>query len=192
MTTAPKILAFAASARKASFNKQLIKVGATALRDAGAMVTLIDMADYDAPLYNGDLEAEQGLPLTMKAFKAQLNDHDGYLIASPEYNGFFPALIKNAFDWCTRPETSGEDAMSITRGKFAGLMSASPGGLGGIRALPRLRDCMAEYGIMTATGFATLPGASQAFNNDGTLKSEQDQSRVDILAQRLIHLLVRT
>lgn len=189
MAHTPKILAFSGSARRESVNKKFIAVGARAIESAGGEVTLVDMADYDAPLYNGDLEAESGLPDAMKQFKALMKSHDGFLISSPEYNGFFPALIKNTFDWCTRAEEEGEDGMASTTGKFVALMAASPGGLGGVRCIPRLRDCMAEYGITAVSGFATLPGAFQAFSDDGTLNAERAQVTVDGLAQRLVDAL---
>ena len=186
MSDVPKILAFSGSARAASVNKKFISIGARAAEGAGARVTLVDMADFDAPLYNGDLETERGLPDTMKAFKALMLDHHGFLISTPEYNGFFPALIKNTFDWCTRAEVEGENGMAATMGKPVGLMAASPGGLGGVRVIPRLRDCLAEYGCMAVSGFATLPGAMEAFNEDGSLKSEHAQNTVNGLVQRLV------
>ncbi len=189
MVQTPKILAFSGSARTDSVNKKFIAVGARAAEAAGARVTLVDMADYDAPLYNGDLEAASGLPGTMKQFKALMLAHDGFLISSPEYNGFFPALIKNTFDWCTRAEAEGEDGMASTTGKFVGLMAASPGGLGGVRCIPRLRDCLAEYGIQAVSGFATLPGAMQAFNDDGSLNNDKAQATVDGLVARLVKAL---
>jgi chromate reductase, NAD(P)H dehydrogenase (quinone) len=191
MAQAPKILAFSGSARRGSVNKKFITVGARAAEAAGAKVTLVDMADYGAPLFNGDLEEASGLPETMKHLKSMMLRHDGFLISSPEYNGFFPALIKNTFDWCTRAESQGEDGMAGTTGKFVGLMAASPGGLGGVRCIPRLRDCLAEYGITAVSGFATLPGAFQAFNDDGTLNNEKAQATVDGLVGRLVTALRR-
>ena len=99
----PRILAFAASTRRESFNKKLVAVAAQGARQAGAEVTLIDLKDFPLPLFDQDLEAEQGMPENGKKLKKLFIDHDGLLIASPEYNSSFPAVLKNAIDWVSRP-----------------------------------------------------------------------------------------
>lgn len=86
MTYTPKILAFAGSTRKDSFNKKLVKVAAEGARAAGAQVTYLDLRDIPMPLYDGDLEAESGLPENAKKLKAMMIEHDGFLISAPEYN----------------------------------------------------------------------------------------------------------
>ncbi len=189
MTNVPKILAFSGSARAASLNKRFIAVGARAVEAAGGAVTLVDLADFEAPLYNGDLEDGQGRPENMNRFRELMLAHDGFLISTPEYNGFFPALIKNTFDWCTRATPEDENGMAATMDKPVGLMAAAPGGLGGVRVIPRLRDCLAEYGCRAVSGFATLPFAGDAFDDDGNLTVEKAQATVDVLAARLISAL---
>lgn len=87
-----KILAFAGSTRKGSFNHAIVNVAAEGARDAGAEVTVIDLADYQMPIFNEDDEAEFGMPEKAQAFKELLMSHDGFLIASPEYNSSYPAL----------------------------------------------------------------------------------------------------
>jgi len=154
----------------------------------GANVTLADLADFDAPLFNEDLEAASGVPEAMVRFKALMMEADGFLIATPEYNGFFPALIKNTFDWCTR-EVEGEAIMAATMGKRVGLMAASSGVLGGVRAVPRLRDCLAEYGVMAVSGFATVPKAKEAFDEAGSLVSERAIKQVKGVVTRLVQAL---
>lgn len=188
MTTSPKILAFAGSARKDSHNKKLIRVASGMAEELGSVVTLADMADYEAPLFNEDMEALSGIPESMQRFKTLIKAADGFLIATPEYNGFFPALIKNAFDWCTRVE-EGEKVMEPTMGKRVGIMAAAPGPLGGVRAIPRLRDCMAEYGIMAVTGFATVPMAGEVFDDAGSLTSDKALKQVRGVVERLVETL---
>ena len=101
-----KILAFASSARADSLNKKLVAIAAQGAREAGADVTVVDLADYPMPLFDEDLEAQQGMPDTARAFKHLLMEHDGFLIASPEYNSAFSPLLKNAIDWASRaPKT---------------------------------------------------------------------------------------
>src|SRR6202521_4795706 len=92
----PHILAFASSTRRESFNKKLVAIAAQGAREAGADVTLIDLKDFPLPLFDQDLEAEQGMPENGKKLKRLFIDHDGLLIASPEYNSSIPAVLKNA------------------------------------------------------------------------------------------------
>ncbi len=91
--TRPHILAFAGSARSDSLNKKLIKIAVTGAQRAGADVTLIDLCDYAMPLYDGDLEKDRGLPDKALALRQLLLEHQGLLLASPEYNGFFSSLL---------------------------------------------------------------------------------------------------
>ncbi len=99
----PRILAFASSTRRESFNKKLVTIAAQGAREAGAEVTLIDLKDFPLPLFDQDLEAEQGMPENGKHLKKLFIDHDGLLIASPEYNSSLPAVLKNVIDWVSRP-----------------------------------------------------------------------------------------
>ena len=82
----PKILAFAGSARRDSFNKKLVRIAADSAREAGAEVTLIELEDYSLPLFNQDEEAASGLPPNGRKLKDLFLSHHGLLIASPEYN----------------------------------------------------------------------------------------------------------
>ena len=86
----PRIMAFAGSTRRESVNKKLVAIAAHGAREAGAEVTLIDLKDFPLPLFDQDLEAEQGMPENGKKLKKLFIDHDGLLIASPEYNSSFP------------------------------------------------------------------------------------------------------
>ena len=162
MSTSPKILAFSGSARTGSLNKKLIAVAAKAAAEQGAEVTLIDLADYAAPIYSGDDEAANGLPHSIIALKNLMKNHQGLLIATPEYNGSVPPLLVNTFAWCSRSE-EGDTPLIATMGKPVGLMAASPGGLGGVRVIPRLRDFLAELGCVSVSGFAIVPQRSAGF-----------------------------
>jgi NAD(P)H-dependent FMN reductase len=132
MTYTPKILAFAGSTREGSFNKKLVKIAAGAASAAGAQVTYVDLRDLPMPLYDGDLETEQGIPENAKKFKALLQANDGFLISAPEYNSSITGVLKNAIDWASRP-AAGEAPLVCFAGKVVALMSASPGALGGLR-----------------------------------------------------------
>lgn len=180
-----KILVFAGSAREASLNKKLAAAGAAAIRRAGGEATLIDLNDYPAPLYHGDDEAAHGLPETILALKRMIAEHDGLMIATPEYNGFVPPLLVNTFSWVSRKSDKGgpED---VLKSKHVAIMAASPGRLGGVRVIPRLRDCLCELGCIPVQGFVTVPAAGGAFGSDGDLADDAARKGLDSLAARLL------
>jgi len=169
----PKILVFAGSTRKDSLHRKLVQVAAAELRRAGADVTVADLRDYPMPLYHGDLEAAEGLPQGAKAFKELVRGQDGIVIASPEYNGSFSALLKNAIDWISRPET-GEPRLAAFRGKTAALLSASPGPGGGHRGLRHLRELLEMMGVKVVASQVTVARAMEAFDADGRLARPED------------------
>ena len=99
------------------------------MRRAGGEVTLIDLRDVAMPLYDGDIEAQEGLPPGARELKRLMLDHHGFLISAPEYNSSISAVLKNAIDWVSRPQPDEPPAPAF-RGKVAGLLAASPGNLG--------------------------------------------------------------
>src|SRR6516164_8311262 len=186
-TMTPRILAFAGSLRRESFNKKLVPIAAKAARDAGAEVTLIDLKDFPLPLFDQDLEAEQGMPENGKKLKQLFIDHDGLLIASPEYNSSITAVLKNAIDWVSRP-APGEPSLVAFRGKVATLMSASPGALGGLRGLVHVRSIL---GVIVLPEQIAVTKASEAFNADGSLKDPKQQAGIAGLGHTLASFLLK-
>ena len=162
-----RVLAFAGSARAGSYNARLLAHAVELLRARGAEVEVLDLGALALPLYNADDESAHGAPEGALRLKAALRAHDALLIASPEYNGFFPPLLKNAIDWASRPD-SGQP--SPFAGKVAALIAASPGALGGIRALPALRILLSILGVLVLPGQLALPLAHEAFAEDGSLR----------------------
>lgn len=171
MTNAPSVLVFAGSTREESLNKRLAKAASLTVADMGGRPNLIDLKDFPAPIYNGDAEEVNGVPPSIIALTALIREHDGLIIATPEYNGFFPSLVKNTLDWCSRPGAS-EENPSLPRGKPACVMACSPGGLGGIRVIPRLRDCLSELGFLVSPEVFALGNANDAFGDDGRLTDQ--------------------
>ncbi|GAB3336902.1 NADPH-dependent FMN reductase [Marilutibacter aestuarii] len=145
--TPPRLLAFAGSLREASFNRRLIPVLAEGAEAAGATVTLVELRDFPLPVYDGDIEAA-GMPGNVRRLQALLGEHDGLLVSTPEYNGSMPALVKNTLDWISRPLEDGRSGTTLFAGKVAGIVSASPGPLGGLRSLLVLRDALAKLGLL--------------------------------------------
>jgi NAD(P)H-dependent FMN reductase len=187
MSTVPRILAFAGSARRESFNKRLIRLAAEAARQAGADVTLIDLAEYPLPLFNQDLEAEAGLPENAVALKTLFLEHDGLLISSPEYNSSITPLLKNALDWVSR-QVPGEASLAAYKGKVAALVAASPGKLGGLRGLAHLRSILGNIGVLVLPDQLAVPNADQAFTAEGRLKDERQQATVERISRTLVEI----
>lgn len=184
----PNILAFAGSTRRGSWNKKMINAVAARAEALGANVTLIDLANYPIPLYDGDLEAEHGLPENALKLQSLLTAHNGVLISTPEYNAFFPALLKNVLDWASRPSPSQEGLASF-QGKPAGLFAASPGRLGGIRALNQLRTQMSELGSVIPSVGASVAQAHDAFDDHGAFVNNDVEKMVDDVIRATLNAL---
>ena len=184
-----KVLAFAGSSRKDSFNKKLVKIAASGAESAGGTVTVIDLADYPMPIYNGDLETKKGLPKKAKEFKNLLIEHHGFLIASPEYNSAFSPLLKNVIDWASRSESEGEPGLVAFRGKVATIMATSPGALGGIRGLVFLRMLLGNLGITVLPDQHVIPQSFSAFNANDCLTDEKRQQSILNLGTKLVQTL---
>lgn len=182
----PKILAFAGSARRDSVNKKLLADAVTLARDLGSDVTHLDLADFEMPLYDGDREAAEGLPEAAKRLKALMLQHDRLLLACPEYNSSITPLLKNTIDWCTRTETEDEPALRCFQGKVAGLISASPGALGGLRSLRHVREILANIGVFVVPAQYALASAYEAFAPDGTLHDERARQAIRKVLRQLI------
>lgn len=187
MTDSPAILALAGSTRSGSYNKRLRVIAADALRDAGASVTEIDLRDYPLPLYDGDLEAASGIPANGIELKALFREHQGFLMVCPEYNASLSGVWKNAIDWVSRPwqEESGRYWFA---GRAAALMSASPGGFGGMRGLAHARSVLSTLGTEVLADQVSIPRAGEAFDDQGGLHSEEMRSRVAGVAIRLVRV----
>jgi len=189
MANQPKILAFAGSARDASFNKKLVKIAIEGARKAGAEVNYIDLKDYPMPLFDQDYEAKKGIPENAKKVKKMMVESDGFLISAPEYNSSITPLLKNTIDWASRAESKDEPPLSAYKGKCAAIMSASPGGLGGLRGLVHVRSILENIGVIVLPNQRAIGSAYDAFDETGNLKDEKQQSSVEGLGEQLTQLI---
>jgi NAD(P)H-dependent FMN reductase len=187
-TMIPRILAFAGSLRWESFNKKLVAIAVHGARQAGAEVTHIDLKDFPLPVFDQDLEAEQGMPENGKKLKQLFIDHEGLLISAPEYNSSITAVLKNTIDWVSRP-APGEPSLVAFRGKVATLMSASPGALGGLRGLVHVRSILGNIGVIVLPDQIAVARAHEAFNPDGSLKDPRQQAGIEALGNTLASFL---
>lgn len=185
----PKILALAGSMRTESFNKKLIKIAVEGAKKGGAEVTLLDLADYRLPLYDGDLEEKEGLPAKARELKEIFIAHDGFLFSSPEYNSSISGVFKNAIDWVSRPEKTDSHSLVAFRDKAAALMSASPGALGGLRGLVPLRAMLSNIYVYVIPDQVAISQANEAFNENGELKDAAKQKQVMGLGEKLASFL---
>ncbi|MBX3389617.1 MAG: NAD(P)H-dependent oxidoreductase [Phycisphaeraceae bacterium] len=190
MSTKPRILAFAGSNRKESFNRKALRVAIDAARAAGAEVTHIELSDYSLPIMDEDLEASQGIPESAMKLKQLMIEHPAFLIASPEYNSSVPPLLKNTIDWVSRP-VRGEPPLAAFQGKIIALLGASPGAFGAARSLIHLRAILAHVGAVVLPDQATIPNASEAFTPDGGLKDPKQQARIEAVPKKLVEFLKR-
>ena len=179
-----RVLVFAGSNRADSINRRLAEAVAAALRHAGLDASFEDLRDYPMPLYDGDEESEAGPPATVYAFQQQVREHDAMVIASPEYNGSFSALIKNTLDWISRPAI-GEPPLAAFRGKKAAILSASPGRGGGQRGLKHLRELLEMIGVEVIETQVSVRSAHEAFAPGGGLAREEDRASIERFATDL-------
>ncbi len=178
-----KLLAISGSGRQDSLNAQLLSSAVAHAKALGAEVTTLDLRELALPIYDGDLESSAGLPTGCRALKQTLSGHHALLVASPEYNGFFSPLLKNAIDWASRPE---EGKTSPFTGKVAALLAASPGALGGLRGLPFVRLLLTNLGVLVTPGQMSLPNAHQAFDASGQLSAIAQRQMLERVVSDLL------
>ena len=183
-----KLLIFAGSTRQQSFNRQLAHATANLARASGAEVTLLELSTLDIPMYNADLEAE-GTPPDVIKLKEIMDAHPAWIIVSPEYNGSYTALLKNTIDWASSPvkgNTEWEDGGKSFRGKVVGMLSASPGALGGLRSQSHLAPLLINAECWLAPKAFALGGAGSAFDDSGALVQQDHRDRVRAVVDQVL------
>jgi len=188
-----KVLVFAGSTRVASHNRKLAREVAAIARDKGAEVTHLELGDYEIPMYNADLEAK-GTPADVMKLKQVFYEHPAWIICTPEYNASYPALLKNTLDWISSPVKSDpvwNDDMRSTRGKVVGMLSASPGGLGGLRSQSHLLPLLLNLECWVPPKNYALARAADAFDANGQLVSEQARTRVQAVIDQVLWAAAR-
>lgn len=180
MSGTPKILALAGSVRIESFNRKLLRLGVESARAAGGDVTLIELKDFPLPLFDQDLEAQGAQPNAV-ALRKLFAEHQGLLIASPEYNSSVTPLLKNTLDWVSRPSPA-----EAFKGKVATLVGASPGMSGAQRSMAALRSILGNIGVIVLPAQVSVSKAGEAFDADGSLKDAKLKGSVDAATRVLV------
>lgn len=167
-----RLLFFAGSARTASHNKTLARLGQRVAEASGAEAVFADLADYPMPIYHGDLEASEGVPEHARAFKGLIEESDGVMIVTPEYNASIPSLLKNTLDWVSRVR----DEPDVFKTRVFAISGTSPGYYGAMRSLLQLRVILSVgLGATVIPQQMALPRAMHAFEEDGSLIDEAQQ-----------------
>ena len=155
-----KVLVFAASLRAESLNKKLAALAARVAGQAGAIVDVASIHDFDVPLFDGDLEKARGIRPGAEEFRRRLVESDAFIVSCPEYNGSMPGTIKNLIDWTSRFRPQPFD------GRHGLLLSASPSLAGGNRGLWALRVPLEHLGARIYPDMFSLAMAHTAFAGD--------------------------
>ena len=183
-----KLLIFAGSIRHLSYNRKLAHAAAELGRASGAQVTHLELAEFDVPIYNADLEAT-ATPTDVMRLKQILYEHPAWIICTPEYNGSYPALLKNILDWVSSPVRSDpawREGFKSSTGKVVGVLSASPGALGGLRAQSHLVPLLHDMRCWVAPKRFALSRAADAFDSRGGLTEEKNRQAVQAVIDQVL------
>lgn len=188
MSPSLPLLVFAGSTRAQSYNRRLAQVVVDLATTEGAQVTHLELADFDVPLYNADLEA-RGTPRDVVRLKEIFHAHPAWVVCSPEYNGSYTALLKNTIDWVSSPIKGDPEWASGTKpfaDKVVGLLSASPGALGGLRSLSHLAPLLRQLQCWVTPRQFALAKAADGFDEQGRLIDAGQLAQVQGVVQQVL------
>ena len=161
-----KLLGISGSLRTGSFNTALLYAAREALSPA---VCLEIVTLHDIPLYDGDVEAREGVPSSVLTLRQRIAAADGLVIATPEYNGGIPGVLKNALDWVSRVSSHNPD---VLKHKAVAVIGASTGSLGTVSAQHHWLPVLRALGMLHWSGSRLLISKAPEVFQGGTLKDE--------------------
>ncbi len=168
-----KILGLSGSLRQGSFNSALLRA-AVDLMPAGARLEVGSIRDI--PLYDGDLEAEHGIPTSVAELKERIAAADGVLLVTPEYNNSIPGVFKNAIDWASRPAS---DIGRIFGGRRIAIMGVSAGQFGTMLSQNAWLPVLRTLGVdLWTEGRLLVPRGGNVFDADGDLVDDRIRERL--------------
>jgi len=170
-----KILAFSGSNSSVSINQRFIHIVAKLIEG----IDVIDLRDYDAPIYSQDIEAATGLPEKISQLYDLIQGYDSIVIALPEHNGLPTAFLKNILDWLSRNK-----GQKFLQDKKVILLSTSPGGNGGASALAKIQKVIPYWGA-TVVGTHSLGSFFDKVDTDNNLNSKEDQTAIETIFETL-------
>ncbi len=167
-----KIAAIAGSFREHSYNRRVLAIAAEGARNAGAEVTTLDLRDFPLPAFDADDVEQNGFNENALRLQDALNEHDGFLVCSPEYNASVPGGFKNALDWTSRANDKYK-TYEVFKGKTAAIMTASPGQYGGVRCMAHLRAVFTIMGVQLLPTEASITFVGEKFDGDGAEMTDE-------------------
>lgn len=189
MTRAPRILAFAGSLRRHSFNRRVLRSAVAGAERAGAEVTSIELRDYPMPVYSQDDQEAFGFDENALKFQRLVYEHDGLLIASPEHNGSYSAVLKNVIEWASRRNDLFKGGR-VFHGKVAAMMAAAPNAYGGVRSLTHLRGVLASVGVHVLPAEIAVPFVGDKFDGEGEeMTDERTREALGALGASLVEMV---
>lgn len=160
------VLGFSGSTREASVNKKLVKEALRLAEEKGDKITYVDLKNFPLPLFDGDLEAKEGMPKAAAQLAQLVAENQLIIISTPDYNASISGVLKNTLDWLSRSKTR------IFKDKRFFIMTATPSTNNEFKALGNLREIITRLGGKIAGEFS-LPAANNAFDANGRLKAPQ-------------------
>ncbi|MXN49099.1 NAD(P)H-dependent oxidoreductase [Shinella kummerowiae] len=167
-----KLVAISGSLRKGSFNTALLRA---ALNMAPEGVEIVEGSIHGIPLYDGDVEAESGIPDAVTRLKDRVAEADGVLLFTPEYNNGIPGVFKNAIDWMSRPSS---DIERIFAGKPFAITGASPGNFGTLLSQEAWLPVMRTLGTVPWFGAKLMVSRAGTVFQDGKIVDEATEKRL--------------
>ena len=177
--TAAKIAFICGSLRQDSINQKLQSALIKKFEAAGLDCSVIDLGAYDLPLFHGDLDT----PANVNTLAADLANHDGVVVTSPEYNGGLPPLLKNAIDWISTADTT------PFKSCYWGIASCTPGPMSGIMCMRQINYTLMRVGCHVSPFQIGVGNASSAFDTNGELIAETSVPLAEkLIADMLDHI----
>lgn len=185
-----KVLFFSGSLRRNSMNCQIAKFASKiAEKELQIEPLFLSLKDFDIPLYDGDLEAKEGMPDGALKLKKLFIEASGIYIASPEYNGAFSGALKNAIDWISRPNQKNELILWAFRNKNAAISSATAGKFGGINGMNALRLMLSNIGINVIPNQLAIPEAHNVLDAEGNIIDKTLEESITVQVKQLCELI---
>ena len=186
MPVTPRILVLAGSVRSGAYSGRTADIAQKELALQGADVTRISLADYPLPIMDEDLEERDGVPENAYKLARLIDTHDALLIATPEYNGSMPPLLKNTIDWVSRVRSDGGRRLQPFLGKLVAICSSSEGHFAGIRSANHLRAVLSHIQMEVISPQVSVPRGGEAFDDNGDFREERLRKGMERLCQALI------